>query len=116
MGHTKLGSSFAINSYIGPVIRPIHFPRLPQPEYGLDCKGHTRLAYAYRLILAIMRYPWWRMEVGIDAVATPVGKDAAVSGLGMFLDDLAKLPYGSARFHQLDRLIQAFPRRFDYSD
>lgn len=114
--HTKLSSPFAIKSYICPVIRPILFPRFSKRKDGLDCESHSRFAYPYRLILAVVRYPWRGMEFSVDAMATPGRHDTTVSGLGMLLNDTTEVSYWCARLHELNCLIQAFTRRLNYSD
>jgi hypothetical protein len=114
--HTKLSSPLAINSYVCPVIRPINFARFSQRKYGLNCERHSGFAYSYCLILAIMRYPRRGMEIGVDAMATPGRDDTTVSGLGMLLNDVTKISYRRAGLHELNRLLQAFPCGFNYSD
>lgn len=91
--HTKLSSPFAINSYVCPVIRPVDFPRFSKRKDGLDSESHSGFAYSYRPVLAIMRYPRWGVELGIDAMATPGRDDTTVSRLGMLLNDTTKLSY-----------------------
>lgn len=114
--HTKLSSPLAINSYICPLIRPIDLPRLPKRKDGLDCESHSGFAYSCHPILRIMRYPRWGMEFGVDAMAAPGRDDTAVPGLRMLLDDATKLSYWGSGLHELNCHIQAFPRRFNYSN
>lgn len=113
---TKLSSPFAIHSYICPVIWPILFSGFSQRKDGLNCESHTGFAYPYCLIFAIMRYPRRGVEFSVNAMATPGGDDAAVSGFGILLNNTTKLSYWRARLHELNCLIQAFSRRFNYSD
>lgn len=56
------------------------------------------------------------MELGVDAVTAPVGHDAAVLGLGVLLDDLAKVAERRAGLDELNGLVQALPRRLDDPD
>ena len=91
--HTKLSSPLAINRDVCPVIRPVNLSRLSQRKYGLNCESHSGFAHSYNLTLAVVRYPRRGMEMGVDTMATPGRDDTAVSGLGMLLNDAAKLSY-----------------------
>ena len=70
--HTKLSSPFAVNSDIRPLVRPINFSGFPKSKYRFNCKRHPWLAYSHCFVLAIVGNPWGRMEVGINAMATPI--------------------------------------------
>lgn len=111
---TELSSPFTINSCVGPIIWPEHFLGFSHRKDRLNRESHSSFAYSHCLILAIMGYPRRRMKLSVDPMASPGCYDTAVSGLGMLLDHGAELPYRRAGFYKLDRLIQAFPCRFDH--
>ena len=56
------------------------------------------------------------MEQGIDAVAAIRLDDTEVLGLGVLLNDVAKIFNGDARLDMGDRLLKAFASRFDEAD
>lgn len=70
--HTKLSSPFAVNSDIRPLVGPINFSGFPKSKYRFNCERHPWLAYSHCFVLAIVGNPWGRMEVGINAMATPI--------------------------------------------
>lgn len=113
---TKLSRPFAIHRHVCPVIGPIDFPRFAQRQNGFDCECHPRFAHSGHLTVGIMRDPGRGVEFGVDTMATPGRVDATVSGLGMLLDDLAKVSEEGARLHELDCHIQALSGRFHHSD
>lgn len=113
---TELSSPLAVRSDVYPIVRPIDFPRLSKREYGLDCESHAGSAYSDGLVLRVMRYPWRRVEFGVDAVSAPDGHDTTTSRFGMFLNNSTKVSYRATRLHQLDRQIQALPSCFDEPD
>ena len=114
--HTKLGRPLAVDSCVCPVIRPINFPGFSDSENGFDGEGHSWFTDSDRLVLGIMWYPWWRMELGIYAMATPRRDDTTFTGLGVFLNGFPKISKRRARLNELDCLIQAFSCRFNHPD
>ncbi len=113
---TKLSCSLPINSGTCPVVRPRDVAVLAQGNHWFDRKCHPRLALSHSFVLGIMRYVRWRMEVRIDTMAAISPDHTAVLGLGVLLDHIAEFTYQCARLDNLGRLVQAFPRRFNYSD
>jgi len=111
--HTELRSLLAVNRGARPVIRPCDVPVLAQRNHGLDCEGHARLALAHRLILGVVWNIGRAVEHLVDAVADISPDDAAVLGLGVGLDDVAKLAEQSAGLYQLDGLVQTLTRSLD---
>ena len=110
---TELGSSFAIDSDVGPVIWPIHFLIPPERENGLDGEGHARFADTRHFALAIVRDPWRRMELSVNAMATPGRDDFAASGFCVRLNDSSEVSKRCARLHHGNCLVQAFTRGFN---
>jgi len=116
LARTELGSPFAINRHIGPVVRPIHLLRLPNSKDGLYRERHPRFADTWNLALAVVGDPGRGMEMLVYPVASPSRYNFAASGLGVLLDDGTEVPYRRAGLDDRNGLVQALPGRLYHSD
>lgn len=58
----------------------------------------------------------WAVEDPVDAVANISSNNAAVLGLGVFLDDITKLAEEGTRLDKLDGFFQALASSFGNTD
>lgn len=110
---TELRGALSINRRAGPVIWPSNVPVLAERDHGLDRECHPGLALADRLVLGVVRHVGGAVEQGVYAVAAVRSDDAAVLGLGVLLDDVAKLPDQGSWLDRLDGLVEALAGRLD---
>ena len=113
---TELGSPFAVDSDVCPIVRPVDLLGLSEGKDGLNRESHARFTCPHGLVFGIMRDPRRRMELSVDAVATPGFDNTATSGLSMLLNDRSEVSNWCARLYKLDGLIQTLPCRLDHSD
>lgn len=100
-----MSSALPINGGARPVIWPCNITVFAQGNHGLNRECHARLAFAYSLVLGVVRNIGRAVEDAVDAVAD-VGPDhAAIPALGVLLDDVAKLPEQSTRLDFLYSLL-----------
>ena len=111
---TELSSPLTVNGRAGPIIRPGDIPVRAQGNHGLDGEGHPGLRLAGRLVLSIVGHVGRAVEQRVNPVPAIRPDSAAVPGLGVFLDDVAKLPDRGTRLHGLDREVEALPRRLNH--
>lgn len=115
-GRTELGCELAVNGCARPVVGPCHIPILAERNHGLNREGHARLALSDRLVLGVMGDVGRTVEYRVDAVADICSDDAAVLGLGVGLNGIAKVAEQGARLHQLDGLVEALASRLDHTN
>lgn len=113
---TKLRRPLSINSGAGPVVGPGDVPVLAEGQHRLDGERHAGLALSNGLVLGVMRNVWRAVEDGVDAVADIRPNDAAVIGLCVLLDDVAKLAEEGAGLDELDGLVETLARRLNQTD
>lgn len=113
---TKLCSPLAVDGRAGPVIWPGDIAVLSERYHGLDCECHARLELAHSLVLRVMWDARRAVEDGVDSVAAVRPYHTASPRLGVFLDDIAKLPEKCAGFCNLYCLVETLPRSLDHAD
>ena len=82
-----------------PVIWPCLVPMRAQRNHRLDCKCHSRLRYAYRLVLRVVRHVRRCVEEIVNAVAAVGLYDRTILRFGMFFDNVAWFAEGHAGFY-----------------
>lgn len=89
---------------------------LAQRNHRFDRERHARLALADRLVLAVMRHVRGAMEQRVHPVPAVRPDNAAVPGLGVFLDGVSEIPDKGSGLNQLGGLVKTLPGRLDYPD
>lgn len=113
---TKLSSLLAICSYTCPVIRPCLITMCPKGNHGLDGKADAFFTGSNLLVLGIMRNIGWRVEVGVDTVATVCLDDTAVLLFGVLLDHVTEFSVKAAWLYNLNGFVQALSGCFNDAD
>lgn len=84
-------------------------------NHGFNGEAHARLRSTHGLVLRVMGNIGCAVEQLVDAVATVALDHTAVPGLRVLLNDISGFSEQHAWLHQLNRLVQAFPRGLDDS-
>lgn len=111
-----MGGALAVYRRARPVVGPSNVTVLAEGNHRLNGKSHTRLGLTNSLVLGVVGDVRRAVEELVDSVSA-VGADyAAVTGLGMLLNDVAKLTEENTWLNGLDGKVQALSRALSDTD
>lgn len=85
----KLRTQRPIRGRARPVIRPHLLSIRPQVNHRLDREAHPGLGDSGGPVLSVMGDVWSAVEEVVDAVSAIGFHDRAITGFGMFFNDVA---------------------------